>query len=387
MRIALLNWRDLTHPEGGGAERYAQTVCAGLARRGHDVTMFCAAHPGAAPGRGDRRLPHRAARWPLDRLPRDAARARPVESGARRLRRRRRHAERAAVLVAPRHAGRRSSASCTTSTASSGRSSSDPSWRASGGRSSRASRLGSIAAAPTSPCRAAVATSSSASASAATTSTSSTTAPTGRWRSASRGAAAPTVVVLGRLVPHKRVELAIDALERLRAPRARRRAADRRRRLVAPPGRGARPRGGARRRRPLPRLRRRGDQAPRAVACLGRARSERQGGLGAQCRRGCLARGADRGPPRGRWPVRVDRRRPHGRARRRRRGHGSRGRPAAPRRGARARSMGERAREHAALHSWEGAVDVLGAPARARRRTRPSGRRAPVGQQREAASA
>jgi glycosyltransferase involved in cell wall biosynthesis len=49
MRIALLNWRDLTHPEGGGAERYAQTVCAGLARRGHDVTMFCAAHPGAAP--------------------------------------------------------------------------------------------------------------------------------------------------------------------------------------------------------------------------------------------------------------------------------------------------------------------------------------------------
>jgi glycosyltransferase involved in cell wall biosynthesis len=49
MRIALLNWRDLTHPEGGGAERYAQTVCAGLARRGHDVTMFCAAHPGATP--------------------------------------------------------------------------------------------------------------------------------------------------------------------------------------------------------------------------------------------------------------------------------------------------------------------------------------------------
>ena len=48
MRIALLNWRDLTHPEGGGAERYAQTVCAGLARRGHDVTMFCAAHPGTS---------------------------------------------------------------------------------------------------------------------------------------------------------------------------------------------------------------------------------------------------------------------------------------------------------------------------------------------------
>lgn len=49
MRIAILNWRDLTHPEGGGAERYAQTVSAGLAARGHDVTFFCAAHPGAAP--------------------------------------------------------------------------------------------------------------------------------------------------------------------------------------------------------------------------------------------------------------------------------------------------------------------------------------------------
>lgn len=47
MRIAFLSWRDLTHPEGGGAERYAQTVCAGLAARGHDVTLLAAAHPGA----------------------------------------------------------------------------------------------------------------------------------------------------------------------------------------------------------------------------------------------------------------------------------------------------------------------------------------------------
>lgn len=48
MRIAFLSWRDLTHPEGGGAERYAQTVCAGLAARGHDVTLLAASHPGAA---------------------------------------------------------------------------------------------------------------------------------------------------------------------------------------------------------------------------------------------------------------------------------------------------------------------------------------------------
>jgi glycosyltransferase involved in cell wall biosynthesis len=48
LRVAFLNWRDSTHPEGGGAELYAQTVCAGLARRGHAVTLYCADH-GAAP--------------------------------------------------------------------------------------------------------------------------------------------------------------------------------------------------------------------------------------------------------------------------------------------------------------------------------------------------
>jgi glycosyltransferase involved in cell wall biosynthesis len=48
VRIAFLNWRDSTHPEGGGAEKYAETVCEGLARVGHDVTLLCAAH-GDAP--------------------------------------------------------------------------------------------------------------------------------------------------------------------------------------------------------------------------------------------------------------------------------------------------------------------------------------------------
>ncbi|MGL5927862.1 MAG: glycosyltransferase family 4 protein [Dermatophilaceae bacterium] len=47
MRIAFMNWRDSTHPEGGGAEKYAETVCEGLAAAGHEVTMLCAAHPGA----------------------------------------------------------------------------------------------------------------------------------------------------------------------------------------------------------------------------------------------------------------------------------------------------------------------------------------------------
>ena len=48
MRIAILNWRDLTHPDGGGAERYAVNVATGLVRRGHDVTLLCADH-GLAP--------------------------------------------------------------------------------------------------------------------------------------------------------------------------------------------------------------------------------------------------------------------------------------------------------------------------------------------------
>lgn len=47
MRIAFLSWRDSTHPEGGGAEHYAERVCEGLGGLGHEVTLFCAAHPGA----------------------------------------------------------------------------------------------------------------------------------------------------------------------------------------------------------------------------------------------------------------------------------------------------------------------------------------------------
>src|SRR5664279_1501344 len=48
VRIAILNWRDLTHPDAGGAERYAVNVATGLVRRGHEVTLMCADH-GAAP--------------------------------------------------------------------------------------------------------------------------------------------------------------------------------------------------------------------------------------------------------------------------------------------------------------------------------------------------
>ena len=42
MRILAYNWRDLTHPQAGGAEVYLQSVAAEWVRSGHDVTIFCA---------------------------------------------------------------------------------------------------------------------------------------------------------------------------------------------------------------------------------------------------------------------------------------------------------------------------------------------------------
>ncbi|MFC7488917.1 glycosyltransferase family 4 protein [Knoellia sp. CPCC 206453] len=47
LRILLLNWRDMDHPEAGGAEKYLVTVAEGLAARGHEVIFRTAAYPGA----------------------------------------------------------------------------------------------------------------------------------------------------------------------------------------------------------------------------------------------------------------------------------------------------------------------------------------------------
>ncbi|SOC49759.1 Glycosyltransferase involved in cell wall bisynthesis [Blastococcus aggregatus] len=43
-----MNWRDVSHPEGGGSERYVQRIAEGLASAGLRVTLLCAAH-GRAP--------------------------------------------------------------------------------------------------------------------------------------------------------------------------------------------------------------------------------------------------------------------------------------------------------------------------------------------------
>jgi len=44
-----LSWRDTHNPEGGGAERYLEKMAAGLVARGCRVTIFCAAHAAAPP--------------------------------------------------------------------------------------------------------------------------------------------------------------------------------------------------------------------------------------------------------------------------------------------------------------------------------------------------
>src|SRR4029453_3069445 len=45
--VLFLNWRDTTHPEGGGSEVYVERIASGLAAQGRPVTLFCAAHAGA----------------------------------------------------------------------------------------------------------------------------------------------------------------------------------------------------------------------------------------------------------------------------------------------------------------------------------------------------
>jgi glycosyltransferase involved in cell wall biosynthesis len=42
--VLFVNWRDITHPEGGGSERYVHRMAEGLAAAGLRVSMFCAAH-------------------------------------------------------------------------------------------------------------------------------------------------------------------------------------------------------------------------------------------------------------------------------------------------------------------------------------------------------
>ncbi|GIF22804.1 glycosyltransferase involved in cell wall biosynthesis [Actinoplanes tereljensis] len=45
--ILFLNWRDTRNPESGGSEVYTERIAAELVARGHRVTLLCAKHAGA----------------------------------------------------------------------------------------------------------------------------------------------------------------------------------------------------------------------------------------------------------------------------------------------------------------------------------------------------
>jgi glycosyltransferase involved in cell wall biosynthesis len=46
LRITVLNWRDTTHPEGGGSERYIERIAADLVADGCQVEILCSRHAG-----------------------------------------------------------------------------------------------------------------------------------------------------------------------------------------------------------------------------------------------------------------------------------------------------------------------------------------------------
>ncbi|WBB48649.1 glycosyltransferase family 4 protein [Verrucosispora sp. WMMA2044] len=47
--VLFLNWRDTTNPEGGGSEVYIERIAAELVTFGYRVTLLCAAHDNAGP--------------------------------------------------------------------------------------------------------------------------------------------------------------------------------------------------------------------------------------------------------------------------------------------------------------------------------------------------
>lgn len=45
--VVILNWRDITHPHAGGAEKVTHEIARRWVSWGHRVTLFCASYPGA----------------------------------------------------------------------------------------------------------------------------------------------------------------------------------------------------------------------------------------------------------------------------------------------------------------------------------------------------
>ena len=49
MRILWLNWRDIKHPEAGGAEVFTHEVLCRLEKKGYETTLFTERFPGSSP--------------------------------------------------------------------------------------------------------------------------------------------------------------------------------------------------------------------------------------------------------------------------------------------------------------------------------------------------
>ena len=345
-RLAVLNWRDSAHPEGGGSERYVHRVAEALAARGWRVTFVCADH-GRAPRdetvggvtfrrRGGRHTVYlRALAYVATARPDvvlDVQNAVPFASTL---------VTRGPVVVLVHHVHREQ-------------------WPILFGR--WLGRLGWFLESRIAPrvyrrCPYVTVSRASADELAGLGVEPSRVAivPNGVDPPppvAARRSVTPRLVVVGRLVPHKQVEHAIDTLAGLAAhmPDV----------VLDVVGHGlvgrraARPCGarGVADRVRFPRLRRRAGQARADRPGVAASVPVGQGGLGDRRHRGGGARGADRRLPLGGWPARVRPGRGHRRAGRRSRRLRPAGRAAARRR-REARAMGDAAAWHdAARYTW-----------------------------------
>ena len=352
--VLLVNWRDTRHPEGGGSERYVERMAAGPRRPRLRVTIQCAAHANAPADevvdgvrfrrRGGRLSVYLRALFAVATAKADVVVD--VQNGMPFFSR---LVARCPVLVLVHHVHREQ-------------------WRAgrrSGARPDRlvdrvAARAAAVPEVPLphgvrgDPRRAGAASASRRSGP--------RWCATGWTRRRARGPTGtriPTLVLVGRLVPHKQVEHAIDAVARLaeRWPKLRLEVVGKR--LVARQPAGAR--GAAGRAGPghAARLGRRAGQTRDHRAVVAARVPFGQGGLGHRDHGGGRARRAvDRLPGRRRGRrVHCGRRDrlAGGRLRRLR----PQGRPAAAG-GRRVRAeMGAAGRERAATFGWERSVDAF----------------------------
>lgn len=65
LRVLYLSWRDRENPEAGGAETFTERTSEVLTRQGHEVTIFTASFPGASPRtkHGDVRVLRRGSKF------------------------------------------------------------------------------------------------------------------------------------------------------------------------------------------------------------------------------------------------------------------------------------------------------------------------------------